>query len=106
MAQAVGNLLCNAVKYTPAPGQIVVEAGASASELWISVADTGPGIAAEEQRQVFQPFYRSIRERRFPQGLGLGLTIAQQNVEAHGGRLALDATRPTGSCFVITLPLA
>lgn len=106
MAQAVGNLLSNAVKYTPAPGQIVVEGGATGAELWISVADSGPGIAAEEQRQVFQPFYRSVRERRFPQGLGLGLTIAQQNVEAHGGRLLLDATRSAGSRFVITVPLA
>lgn len=106
MAQAVGNLLSNAVKYTPAPGQITVEAGASDHELWISVTDSGPGIAAEEQRQVFQPFYRSVRERRFPQGLGLGLTIAQQNVEAHGGRLSLDPTWAEGSRFVITLPLA
>ena len=106
MAQAVGNLLSNAVKYTPAPGQIVVESGATAAELWISVADSGPGIAAEEQRQVFQPFYRSVRERRFPQGLGLGLTIAQQIVEAHGGQLTLDATRAEGSRFVVTVPLA
>ncbi|MEZ4769147.1 MAG: HAMP domain-containing sensor histidine kinase [Caldilineales bacterium] len=105
MAQAVGNLLSNAIKYTPEPGQISVEAGASDLEWWISVADSGPGIAAEEQRQIFQPFYRSVRERRFPQGLGLGLTIAQQNVEAHGGRLLLDAGQTEGSRFVITLPL-
>lgn len=106
MAQVVGNLLSNAVKYTPAPGQISVDAGTSDGVLWISVADTGPGISPEEQRQVFQPFYRSIRERRFPQGLGLGLTIAQQIVEAHGGQLTLDAVYEEGSRFVITLSLA
>lgn len=106
MAQVVGNLLSNAVKYTPAPGQIIVDVGASAGECWIGVADSGPGIAREEQQRVFQPFYRSVRERRFPQGLGLGLTIAQQIVEAHGGRLSLDTERVEGSRFVITLPLA
>ena len=105
MAQVVGNLLSNAVKYTPAPGQIAVDAGAAEGKLWISVEDTGPGIAPEEQRQVFQSFYRSVRERRFPQGLGLGLTIAQQIVEAHGGQLTLDAGHEEGSRFVITLPL-
>lgn len=106
MAQVVGNLLSNAVKYTPAPGQISVDAGSADGRLWISVADTGPGIAADEQRQVFEPFYRSVRERRFPQGLGLGLTIARQIVEAHGGQLSLDIECEEGSRFVIFLPLA
>ena len=105
MAQVVGNLLSNAVKYTPSPGRISVDAGSAEKTLWISVEDTGPGISPEERRRVFEPFYRSIRERRFPQGLGLGLTIAQQIVQTHGGQLALDTEYEEGSRFVISLPL-
>jgi two-component system sensor histidine kinase BaeS len=113
LAQAFGNLLGNAIKYTPAGGSVAVTAGAGEREVWICVADTGPGIAAEEQRRVFEPFYRSERDRRFPQGLGLGLTIANELVLAHGGRLELDSPSPSpfrgrpgaGSRFTIRLPL-
>jgi two-component system, OmpR family, sensor histidine kinase BaeS len=114
LAQAVGNLLSNAIKYTPAGGSVSVSAGAGVQEVWISVADTGPGIAAEEQQRVFEPFYRSERDRRFPQGLGLGLTIANELVLAHGGRLELDSPPPSpsagppgqGSRLTIRLPLS
>jgi two-component system, OmpR family, sensor histidine kinase BaeS len=113
LAQAVGNLLSNAIKYTSAGGSVTVSAGALEGELWISVADTGPGIAPEEQQRIFEPFYRSERDRRFPQGLGLGLTIANELVLAHGGRLELDSPPPSpsgdgpgpGSRFTIYLPL-
>jgi signal transduction histidine kinase len=105
LAQAVGNLLSNAIKYTPAGGSVAVSAGVSEQEVWICVADTGPGIAAEERHRVFEPFYRSERDRRFPQGLGLGLTIAHELVLAHGGRLELDSQPGQGSRFVIHLPL-
>lgn len=104
MAQVIGNLLSNAVKYTPAEGKISVSAGATAAEVWIDVADTGPGIAPEEQASVFEAFYRSDRERRFPQGLGLGLTIARDLVAAHGGTLDLDSTSGEGSRFTVRLP--
>ena len=90
MAQAVGNLLSNAVKYTPSGGAVAVAAGSDSQTVWIQVRDTGPGIAAEEQDRVFDAFYRSERDRRFPQGLGLGLTIARDLVAAHGGRLELE----------------
>jgi signal transduction histidine kinase len=102
-AQVVGNLLSNAIKYTPAPGIVAVEAQATAGEVLISVVDSGPGIAAEEQERVFEPFFRSERERRFPQGLGLGLSIARELVAAHGGRLDLESAPGAGSRFTIHL---
>lgn len=105
MAQAVGNLLSNAIKYTPEGGQVSVTAGSKGGEVWIRVEDTGPGIIPEERERVFEPFYRSEKNRRFPQGLGIGLTIARELVHAHGGRLELDSTPGEGSQFSIFLPI-
>ena len=65
----------------------------------------GLGIAAAEQQRVFEPFYRSERDQRFPQGLGLGLTIAHELVLAHGGRLTLDSQSGQGSRFTVHLSL-
>ena len=106
LAQVVGNLLSNAVKYTPEEGAVLVSAASTAGELLIRIKDTGPGIQPEEQERIFEPFYRSQEKRRFPQGLGLGLTIARDLVEAHDGRLELDSTPGSGSCFTIHLPVA
>jgi len=103
MAQALGNLLSNAIKYTPA-GTVSVEACTSDSQVEIVVADTGIGIAPSEQKRIFEPFYRSQREKRFPQGMGLGLSIAQDLVSAHGGRLDVESVPEKGSRFTIWLP--
>jgi signal transduction histidine kinase len=105
LAQVLGNLLSNAIKYTPAGGRVAVTAGMEGQEVWMCVADNGPGIAADEQQRVFEPFYRSQRDRRFPQGLGLGLTIARDLVLAHDGRLTLDSQPPEGSRFTVYLPV-
>jgi len=105
LAQALGNLLSNAIKYTPASGSVAIGAGASQSDVWIAVADTGPGITAEEHERVFEPFYRSVQQRRFPQGLGLGLTIARELVAAHGGTIILTSAPGVGSRFTIYLPM-
>lgn len=104
MGQAIGNILSNAIKYTPEYGRIVISASSTKQEARINVIDNGPGISAEEQDHIFEPFYRSKQEKRFPQGLGLGLTIARELVEAHGGRLELDSTLNKGSTFTIVLP--
>ena len=104
MAQSIGNILSNAIKYTQQYGTISVLAASQKEEAWIQVSDNGPGIAPEEQKQIFEPFYRSQQEQRFPQGLGLGLTIARDLVEAHGGRLELHSTPNKGSTFTIFLP--
>lgn len=104
LGQAVGNLLSNAVKYTPEGGLVTVTATEGEGEVTIAVQDTGPGIHPDEQQRIFEPFYRSQAERRFPQGLGLGLTIAHDLVAAHGGRLELASAPGAGSCFTIYLP--
>ncbi|NTU83579.1 MAG: hypothetical protein HGA45_30120, partial [Chloroflexales bacterium] len=103
LARAIGNLLSNAVKYTPAGGTVALEAGYGEDELWIAVADDGPGIDPRDHEHIFEPFDRG--GRRFPEGLGLGLSIARDLVAAHGGRLALDSAQGAGSRFTIWLPL-
>jgi signal transduction histidine kinase len=104
MAQAVGNLLSNAIKYTPKEGSIAVTAAVAGSEVLIRVCDSGSGILPAEQAMIFEPFFRSKQERRFPQGLGLGLTIARDLVQAHDGRLEVESRPAGGSCFTIHLP--
>jgi signal transduction histidine kinase len=102
MAQALGTLLSNAIKYTPA-GTVSVEASANDGHIEIVVSDTGIGIAPSEQKRIFEPFYRSQREKRFPQGMGLGLSIAHDLVSAHGGRLDVESVPEKGSRFTILL---
>ena len=105
MAQALGNLLSNATKFTPPEGTVSVEAGVEDSEVWIRVRDTGPGIAPEEEPHLFAPFFRGRTGRRFPEGRGLGLSIARDLVVAHGGRLEMTSSPGQGSCFTIWIPL-
>lgn len=103
LARAVGNLLSNALRYTPPGGAVSLEAGVGGGELWVAVADDGPGIEPGEQRRIFEPFERG--GRRFPEGLGLGLSIARDLVAAHGGRIELASAPGAGSRFTIWLPL-
>jgi signal transduction histidine kinase len=105
IGQVIGNLLSNAIKYTPESGSIRISASSSVDDVRIRVSDTGPGIALGEQERVFEPFYRSQESRRFPQGLGLGLTIARDLVEVHGGQLEISSQIGKGSDFVIILPI-
>lgn len=103
LAQALGNLLTNAIKYTPA-GTVSVEASVQGEGVAIAVADTGIGVAPAEQERIFEPFYRSQRDKRFPQGMGLGLSIARDLVLAHGGHLDVESVPNQGSRFTIWLP--
>jgi two-component system sensor histidine kinase BaeS len=104
LAQALGNVVSNAITYTSRDGQIEVTAGADIDEVWIRVRDSGPGIAPEEQERIFTPFYRGSVGRRFPQGMGLGLSIARDLITAHGGRIEVQSTPGQGSTFLISLP--
>ncbi len=103
ISQALGNLLSNAVKYTPANGAVTVEAGETGEALWIRVSDSGPGIPADQQAKIFEPFYREPG-KRFAHGMGLGLSIARDLISAHGGRLELESAPGSGSQFTIWLP--
>ncbi len=89
MAQVIGNLVANAIQYTPEGGHIGVMAGSEVSQVWISVEDSGIGITDEERQKIFEPLYRGGRARRFPQGMGLGLSIADDIVRLHGGNIAV-----------------
>ena len=90
LAQAVANILDNAVKYTPAGGAIMLRVRRrSSGEVEFSVTDTGPGVAEEDRERVIQRFVRLENSRNEP-GAGLGLSLVAAVAEAHGGRLELS----------------
>jgi len=104
LAQAIENLVNNALKYTPQGGEITVSASATDDEVIFQVSDTGTGILWEEQSEIFEPFFRGDQQRRIKQGMGLGLGIARDLVIAHGGRLELNSQPGEGSQFSIHIP--
>lgn len=106
LRQAVINLLDNAVKYTPSGGSIQVRVTATPGEASLEVQDSGPGIPAEHADKVFQRFYRVDRARsRAGGGAGLGLSIVEWAVYAHGGTVQLRQASGGGCIFTIRLPL-
>jgi signal transduction histidine kinase len=105
LRQVVANLVDNAIKYTPAGGQISVSLGRQGTDLLLRVTDTGIGIAAEDQRQLFQKFYRvRTPETENIPGTGLGLAIIRSIVEQHGGQIGVKSAAGQGSTFAVTLP--
>jgi signal transduction histidine kinase len=105
MAQAIGNILSNAIKFTAAGGQISIRTALVDGQLAIQISDTGPGIPAEEQEKIFQPFYRGSQGRRIVEGMGLGLSIVRDIVTAHGGTVKLESTSGQGSRFILQIPV-
>ena len=100
------NLLDNAVKYTPAGGEISIALGSQNGAAHIVVTDTGIGIPAEDQSRIFDRFYRVDKARsRALGGAGLGLSIARWIVEGHGGSLSVESVVGRGSSFTVELPL-
>jgi signal transduction histidine kinase len=105
LGQAVGNLLANAVRMSPAHSTIRLTAGREGPWVWLAVADEGPGIAEEDQSLVFQRFWRGDpREGREAGRSGLGLTIVRQIAEAHGGEVKLVSQPGHGAAFALWLP--
>jgi len=104
--QVLLNLLSNAVKFTPPGGQIMVSATMADHTLRISVADTGPGIGADDRALIFDEF----RQAHSPagqarEGTGLGLALAKKFVEMHGGRIGVDSEPGAGATFTLTSPV-
>ena len=103
--QVLTNLLDNAFKFTPRSGRVIVQAGEGNQGVWISVADTGIGIAPDELPHIFQQFYRGD-ESRLPEkrGMGLGLAICREIVTAHQGQIWVESEPEKGARFTFTLP--
>lgn len=104
LARAVRNLLDNAIKFTPAGGQVTLSAKADGRQMEIAVADTGDGISAADLPRVFERFYRTDRARQRKGGAGIGLAIVKHIVEAHGGTVRASSEEGRGTTFRIGLP--
>jgi two-component system sensor histidine kinase BaeS len=105
LRQIVQNLVENAVRYTPAGGEIHVSMQADEADVRLVVSDTGVGVAAADLPYIFRHFYRADQSRaRSSGGTGLGLAIVKSLVEAHGGRVAVDSAVGRGSTFTVTFP--
>jgi signal transduction histidine kinase len=103
--QVLLNLLSNALKFTPEGGQVAVRAGMHNDEAEISVADTGVGIAPEDQAAVFEEFRQVGAAAKKVEGTGLGLAISRKFIELHGGRIWVKSQVGSGSTFSFTLPV-
>ena len=104
--QLVGNLLSNALKFTPGGGTVTVRTFAAGDGAVLEVADTGIGIPEDEQDRLFQRFFRSstATQQAIP-GTGLGLVISRAIVEAHGGTIEVASQVGAGTSFRVELPV-
>ena len=106
LAQLAANLLSNAVKFTPAEGSVAIGLKLDGGTAVLTIADTGIGISADDQRHVFERFYRAptVADRAI-QGTGLGLTISKAIVEAHDGSIAMQSDPGRGTTVCVRIPL-
>jgi signal transduction histidine kinase len=107
LSQVFTNLIDNALKYTPAGGQVFVSASFTEGNAVVRIQDNGQGIAPEDQRRIFERFYQVDKSRQGGgrRGVGLGLAIASQIVDAHGGRIWVESAPGQGSTFSVSLPV-
>src|SRR5262245_6277211 len=105
LERAILNLLDNAIKYTPANGQVTLSATVDPSHATIAVKDTGAGIPEEALPHVFERFYRADPARaKSIDGVGLGLSLVKWIVDQHGGTIQVESSQDKGTCFTIRLP--
>ncbi len=103
--QVIFNVLSNAVKFTPAGGSITVSSARLNGEVHVSVADTGPGIAGDDQARIFEEFQQTELGAREGEGTGLGLALSRMLIELHGGRIWVESELGRGSTFTFALPV-
>ncbi len=109
LKQVLVNLIGNAIKYTPAGGEVVVSLGKDERRAHLAVHDNGPGIPEEDLPHIFERFYRGEKSRtreREGKGFGLGLSIAYWIVRNHGGEIEVASSKEQGTTFTVWLPLA
>jgi len=104
LRQLLLNLVDNALKYTPAGGQVTLTLRRGEGWVQVAVTDTGVGITPEDVPHLFERFYRADRSRARQSGAGLGLSIAQWVAQAHGGRIEVESQVGQGSTFTVWLP--
>jgi signal transduction histidine kinase len=108
LSQVFTNLLDNAIKYSGAGGKVLLSARPIGGGVVVNVADTGPGLSPADQARIFERFYQADKSRRggSGRGVGLGLAIAREIVQAHGGTIQVESVLGKGSNFCVRLPLA
>jgi len=105
LGMALGNLMSNAIRFSPPQSTVRWQVGTEGSDAVLTVQDAGPGIAAADQARIFEPLFRgSGQPEGHVRGSGVGLSIVQEIVAGHGGKVALLPAEQ-GACFRIQLPL-
>ncbi|MDZ4142846.1 MAG: sensor histidine kinase [Methylotenera sp.] len=99
ITQVLMNLLMNAIQILPQGGQVEISLDSQADKIVLSVADNGPGISSHNQSQIFEPFFTQRSG-----GVGLGLAVVRQIVQAHGGEISYQPSQANGAEFIVTLP--
>ncbi|HEY3114239.1 MAG TPA: HAMP domain-containing sensor histidine kinase [Gemmatimonadaceae bacterium] len=104
VSQVIGNIVSNAIKFTPEKGNVTLRASTNDNHVAIHITDTGPGIAPADVEHLFETFWQARRNDH--RGVGLGLPIAKALVEAQGGKIWCESSPGHGSTFSFTLPRA
>jgi len=102
--QVIYNLIDNASKYTPEGGTVTLKVKDNSSEVLVEIRDTGPGLSSKQKESIFEPYRQLIDGTRSKGGMGLGLAIARNLVEAHGGTMRVESRKGKGSRFFFTIP--
>jgi signal transduction histidine kinase len=108
LSQVFNNLVDNAIKHTPSGGEVILSAKVSNGQVEVIILDTGAGIHEKELSRIFERFYQmdKSRQKGKSQGVGLGLAIARQIIEAHGGQITAESVVGEGSIFRVIIPVA
>jgi signal transduction histidine kinase len=106
LTQVIKNLLSNAIKYSPHNRTIIIQANVQEEALRISISDQGIGMTSEQQKHLFERFYRATTSTINSNGTGLGLAICKLLIELHGGKIWIESEYGVGTIVYFTLPLA